>query len=141
MNTIDIDGGTKKQRQLVERVINWCFVKLTPRHKTIHVNVELTKDLPIDGDCSRGGGRNEFDITLYKKLKDDDFLVTIFHEMVHVMQYAKGYMKDLNHDGSTVYWRGYNYSNYQYRRQPWERQAYRMQEILLRDWKKHIGIN
>ena len=74
-------------------------------------------------------------------LKDDDFITTILHEMVHVMQYATGKMKDLNNQGSTVYWRGYNYSNYEYRRQPWERQAYRMQEILLREWKKYVGSN
>ena len=61
--------------------------------------------------------------------------------MVHVMQYATGKMKDLNNEGSTVYWRGYNYTNYEYRRQPWERQAYRLQEILLREWKKYVGSN
>ena len=141
MNTVDVEGGTKKQRRLVENLVNWCYNRLTPRHRTIHVNVELTTDIPIDGECSRGGERNEFDIIVYKKLKDDDFITTILHEMVHVMQYATGKMKDLNNQGSTVYWRGYNYSNYEYRRQPWERQAYRYQEILLREWKKYVGSN
>lgn len=136
MNTVYTEGGTIKQRKLVERLVEWCFTKLTPRHRTITVNVELTKDIDIDGECSTGAERNEFDLVINKKLTGDDFLVTIFHEMVHVMQYAKGIMKDLNQDGTKVYWRGYDYSNYQYRRQPWERQAYRMQEILLRDWKK-----
>ena len=46
MNTVDIEGGTKKQRLLVEKLVNWCFLRLTPRHKTIHVNVELTKAIP-----------------------------------------------------------------------------------------------
>ena len=65
-------------------------------------------------------------------------------EMVHVMQYAKGMLKDKNSAGSEVYWRGYDYSNYEYSRQPWERQAYRMQESLLikyKEWSKNGNRN
>lgn len=141
MNVCYSYGGTENQRQLVEKAVAWCFKRLTPRHSTLCVNVELEDDLDVHGDCSKGGERNEFDISILKTLKGDDFLTTIFHEMVHVMQYAKGYMKDKNSEGTKVYWKGYDYSNYPYSKQPWERQAFRMQEILLKEWKKDVRNN
>ena len=48
----------------------------------------------------------------------------------------KYFVEEMNHMEKK-----YNYSNYEYRRQPWERQAYRLQEILLREWKKYVGSN
>ena len=136
MNVCHVYGGTKKQKKLVEDTISWCFKRLTPRHRTICINVEIQKDFEFHGECSVASGRNEFDMVLRQTLNQEDFLTTIFHEMVHIMQYAKGMMKDRNSDGSKVYWRGYEYTNYPYCRQPWERQAYRMQEILLKEWNK-----
>ena len=126
----------KKTKKISRRYDFLCFKRLTPRHRTICINVEIQKDFEFHGECSVASGRNEFDMVLRQTLNQEDFLTTIFHEMVHIMQYAKGMMKDRNSDGSKVYWRGYEYTNYPYCRQPWERQAYRMQEILLKEWNK-----
>ena len=130
MNVCYVYGGNKKQRQLVEKAVNWCFCRLTPLHQTLVVNVELEDCEDVHGDAIHTG-KNEFDISILKTLKGDDFLTTIFHEMVHVMQYARGHLKD-------EHWKGKDYSQTPYLSQPWERQAYRMQEVLLKEWKKDV---
>ena len=47
-------------------------------------------------------------------------------------------LKDLNKKGSKVWWRGFQYENYDYYKQPWERQAYRKQETVNKAWKKYL---
>ncbi len=56
--------------------------------------------------------------------------VTLAHEMVHVKQIAKGYLKTVN---GVNYWNGRRYSNRtKYLNQPWEIEAFSKQELLFR---------
>ena len=55
----------------------------------------------------------------------DDFLTTIFHEMVHVKQYVrKELFSECNFYGS----------HDEYLNLPWEVEAYKVQEELLEQW-------
>jgi predicted metallopeptidase len=85
----------------------------------------------------------EVEKSLYKK-DLDDFIKTICHEMVHVWQTASKAMKD-SYDGQK-FWKGKNgkyknYTNTIYNHQPWEHQAYSMQDKLLEQFKEYYYGN
>ena len=133
MNDIYIYGGRKKQRELVEDVVNWCIQRLMPRYKTLDIEVNLKKIPDAEGYCLSVTNR-EFQIEIDKTIeKEDDFVTCIIHEMVHVWQYASGVAKA--YCNSKLAWKGRDYTNTPYSKQPWERQAYRMQETLYDEWK------
>ena len=146
-NCVTVEGSTKSKRNLVREVAYFCIEEMLPRFRTLDVEINLIKlkeETNCDGLCSIGNYRNHFEIDIEKGLEGDDLITCVAHEMAHVMQYAKGMLKDKNSAGSEVYWRGYDYSNYEYCRQPWERQAYRMQESLLikyKEWSKNGNRN
>ena len=135
-----VEGGTKKQRRLAEEVASFAWKELFPRINNCYIELHLKKMDGYQGTCEQIDDR-EYELQIDSKQSYEDFVTCIFHEMVHVMQYAKGYMKDKNSEGTKVYWKGYDYSNYPYSKQPWERQAFRMQEILLKEWKKDVRNN
>ena len=75
----------------------------------------------------------EFHDNWISELKDNDFISTVAHEMVHVWQYAT---KQLTQKGCKEFWRGKDYTDEYYSKQPWERQAYRMEESILKEYKR-----
>jgi len=66
----------------------------------------------------------------------EDVIKTVMHEMVHVWQWATGLCKDYA-DGRRM-WKGKDYTDTPYSNQPWERQAYRMQETLFEKWLTEV---
>ncbi len=85
------------------------------------------------------GVTGNYDKTIGMKLdsgmKMRDFLSTLAHEMVHVKQIAKGQFK-MNYDlrRERAFWLGKSIdrSKFRYIDLPWEREAYKLQEILVR---------
>lgn len=77
----------------------------------------------------------EVDANLTKKLSTE----TILHEMVHVKQYAKGELKDLMRYFSLKRWgsRLVDESKIAYDRLPWEKEAYKLEEVLFQKWKEY----
>jgi len=56
--------------------------------------------------------------------------ITLAHEMVHVKQIAKGYLKTMN---GVSYWRGRRYNRRtKYLNRPWEIEAFAKQELIFR---------
>ena len=43
MNYIEINGGKRVERDVVEHVVHWCVQKMMPRIKTLNIEVNLTK--------------------------------------------------------------------------------------------------
>ena len=78
------------------RVVEFCRDELIISNNVI-INVSL-EDLTEDnahGWCVKssdkfGFNSNEYDIELEETLNDDEMLVTLCHEMVHVRQYSQG---------------------------------------------------
>ena len=68
-------------------------------------------------------------------------LSSLAHEMVHVKQYAKGELRDLLSKDNTVVWHGvrksYNDSIEDYISQPWEEEAYGLEEKLKNAFVYH----
>ena len=139
MNLVDITGGTKKQRQLAYEVAEFCIEKLMPRHRTLDITIELNRcaDTGALGYCCVGDHNREFVIEIDNRIYKNDieeFITTLCHEMVHVMQTAKGVMRELSRPRMRMMWKGIDHTDTPYSRQPWERQAFRMQKKLANEF-------
>ena len=139
MNLIDVTGGTKKQRQLAYEVAEFCIEKLMPRHRTLDITIELNRcaDTGAMGYCCVGDHNREFIIEIDNRIYKNDireFITSLCHEMVHVMQTAKGVMREMCRPRMRMGWKGIDHTDTPYSRQPWERQAYRMQENLAAEF-------
>lgn len=152
MNYIKAVGGNKAQRKLAEDVAWYCIYELgLGRYRTLEIEIMLNKclDEGAYGFCYEGENDRDFTIEVdkripkmhYKILKGltgrEAFIETICHEMVHVMQTAKGTLKDRFRGGYKKFWKGIDHTKTPYSKQPWERQAYRMQGKLLKGYLKH----
>ena len=152
MNYVNAVGGTKAQRELAEKIAYFCIGEMMPRLRTLEIEIQLTKclDEGAYGFCYAMETERDFTIEVDKRIdrfkngKDkkcgrDIFIETVCHEMVHVMQTAKGLMVDRVRPARLGYrklWKGKDYSKTPYSKQPWERQAYRMQGPLLKKFKE-----
>lgn len=129
---IFVEGGSRRQRELAFQAASFAWMQLMPRIKKCVVNIELKKLKVYHGTCLDIGDR-DYLIEVDKKLSlGDDFLTTVFHEMVHVKQYVR---KEL-----------YSECNFydtreEYLNLPWEIEAYEMQEVLLERWQNSKIIN
>ena len=123
---IFVDGGSRRQRELTFEAASFAWMKLMPRIRKCVVNIELKNLKGYDGTCFDFGKR-DYHIEINKKLSlTDNFLTTIFHEMVHVKQYVR---KELYSECNFYKTRD------EYLNLPWEVEAYRVQEELLNEWK------
>lgn len=76
----------------------------------------------------------EFIIRINKSLSEDMIIETLAHEMVHVKQDAKGEKVQRNRGGYKVLWKGVDHTKTPYSKQPWEREAYRLESKLVKEY-------
>lgn len=129
MICVDTIGGNKKQRDLVNDVAYWCINKLMPRMKNLDIEIQINnlKDSAV-GYCMMGYDNRNYELEVDKKLDEDEMIVTVCHEMVHVKQYAR---KELTCVGVQSRWKGEAVgSRVQYHNLPWEKEAFKLQDVL-----------
>ena len=159
MNYITCDGGTKFQRDLAVLIVEFCIWELMPRHRTLDLDVQLKPTIfeqnsealcyPTGEDYRPRDFCLEIDSRIWRRNSKrwkrrgarDDFITTVAHEMVHVYQWVSGNLRDRlsnspSREGYRQYWKGKDYTNIAYRKLPYEKEAYRMQERLLKKFKK-----
>ena len=156
-----VNGGTKEQRLLVHNSTGWFCMKFFNRFKSYNIEFDLCKiEGNVQGWCLEID-KNASHIEIDKRLKGDDFITCVLHELVHVKQQFKGELKELN--GKAKKWKDeihiglLNYSNMDkvesekikkialdknvfvsdYMDLPWEIEAYAMQETLLIEWNEN----
>ena len=156
-----VNGGTKEQRQLVHNITGWFCNKFFKRFKSYNIEFDLCK---IEGNVQGWAleiDRNASHIEIDKRLKGDDFITCVLHELVHVKQQFKKELVELN--GKAKRWKDeihigiMNFSDMDkieaekirmmaltkdvfvsdYMELPWEIEAYAMQETLLIEWKEN----
>ena len=156
-----VNGGTKEQRLLVHNITGWFCMKFFNRFKSYNIEFDLCK---IKGNVQGWAmeiDRNASHIEIDKRLKGDDFITCVLHELVHVKQQFKKELVELN--GKAKRWKNEihigltNFSNMDnieaekikkialskdifvsdYMDLPWEIEAYAMQESLLIEWKEN----
>ena len=134
---IVVSGGRAKQRQIVNRAAEFAWKYLMPRVKNCFVDIEIKKIKDAQGYCVESNDRI-FEIEIDQRLKGDDLLTCVFHEMVHVKQGIRGELKDVSYIATK--WKGEEYLNLIYDvEHPWEEEAYRLQEVILEAWNTRSG--
>ena len=141
MNYINVIGSTKKKRALAESVVIFCISELMPRMRTLDVELTLKniKTERIVGWCYEGDGNRDFYIDVEKTLDDEEMVETVCHEMVHVWQGATRKMKDLTF-GRKMYMGKIYDDTTAYEDEPWEIEAYEMQDKLLEKFKEEYVL-
>ena len=141
MNYINVIGSTKKKRALAESAVIFCINELMPRMKTLDIELTLKnlKNQQFVGWCHEGDGNRDFYIDVEKTLDDEEMVETVCHEMVHVWQGATRKMKDMTH-GRKMYMGKIYDDTTAYEDEPWEIEAYAMQDCLLEKFKEEYVI-
>ena len=109
--------------------------------KNIYLEIYLKRDLDVLGYCSFTNlddpRPRDFEIELLNKVPLNELLQTLAHEMVHVKQYAKGELKDVNGSGVRFRWAKKVYEDAEYTEQPWEIEAFAKEVELYREYKRY----
>ena len=132
MEIIFANRVSKRKRDLITRAAEFTKRELFPRTKDVIVEFTMVKDLNeqegVFGDVFESDHR-WFDIRLDEDMDDIELVSTVIHEMVHVKQYAKNEMKQL--DGfKTRYNRKVYDKDVSYQDRPWEQEATDLENLL-----------
>jgi hypothetical protein len=106
--------------------------------KNIYLDIKLTKNLKkkegaygychiVDDSLARP---REFMIELDASMryKFDQILTWLAHEMVHLKQFVRGELCD--YESGRVQWKSRTFGRVHYDDQPWEKEAYRLEDEL-----------
>ena len=133
---ISVNGRIAKKKQ-VQNFIFDVLEHLMPRLKrnvSIDVNIVTRCDKQHYALCL--GDKNSVEIELARgscetKFSLDEMMLNLAHELVHAKQFIKGELHpNLNR------WKSLDYSNTAYSRQPWEKEAYLLEDKLLETYWK-----
>lgn len=132
---ITIKGGSKSEKRLIKSVSKFIQENYFPRRKSVKIEFKVTRMLSYgdsySGICYRQDKANEFEILIDRSLLLKDFIKVIIHEMIHVKQYLLRELVDRKiKDSYKTYWKGVDYTSAKYNQQPWEIEAYQLQEDL-----------
>jgi hypothetical protein len=125
---IDAFGGTRYRRKLAEAVCHFCISQMLPRIRTMDIMIDLMPtdefEEGIKGYCFALGSR-EFKMEICNNQTEDEFIKSICHEMVHIKQFIREEFVEEVMDYETIA---------EYFNQPSEKEAYRMEEELYKEW-------
>ena len=128
MNVVSVWGVDDAKCELIERVAYFCIDELLPRITTLDICIDTDiGDENADGFCLANSKR-EFEIFIDGELEGDDLITAVAHEMVHVAQTAQG---RLPVNGRESYKTVEEYLDLWF-----EKEAYKLQEILLTKFKE-----
>jgi len=141
-NTIKVSGGLAKQRVIAEHVAAHCITTLLPRHRSLWIEIDfrnLSEDNVL-GYCYQND-HNFYTLEIDKIQKVYDLILTTCHEMVHVKQGVRG---ELTEKHLRQFWKGKehrdtNSNSSMGPKQPWEREAWDMQEELAHSFIRDTG--
>jgi hypothetical protein len=123
---VDVLCKCSTKRELTHDVIQYCYNKLIPTDD-INVIVHL-RSQQLSGWCQHNH-TNNFTVSINEQLSYNDLIKTICHEMVHVKQGIKNELEPYVNKYYRI-WKGTKYNTlYQY--QPWEVEAYFLEEKLF----------
>jgi len=138
MPTVLIDGQIKgKASGIIDvYVFNLCKSLGISRMRSKLIQIYFVSDqegqLGNAWGCSKEGYA-EINIARKSqgtKVSYKEMMQTLAHEMVHVKQYFRN---ELDGTGMKFKWKGRNANGYQYENQPWEREAFKREEVLYNE--------
>ena len=131
MNIIDCHGSDWKHNDYIESIVEFCIEQLMPRFTTLDIFIQLGQH-DSQGGCVAIDKRT-FELEIDDEICDDELITCVMHEMVHVWQHATSKLKEKN---GRTFWYNTDLTDLPYLNQPWEKQAYEMQETLLEKWNE-----
>lgn len=140
MNIVEVRGGQKWQRDLVDKTVCYMVNKFFPRHKTLDILVEIVKmNSDAVGFCMHQDRKREFMIEVSKDLGIVEMVTTVVHEMIHVKQWVRNEMDDGITNGRARWKTKTIPFDTDYYDLPWEKEAYRLQDQYAKEiWE--LGI-
>lgn len=143
MYSISFRNAPKGNLKALRSATNWALERLLGKRiaETVDVRVKfvdnlLSKELTY-GDLEDHGDRfytiridNGGSLTRLQVFR------TLMHELVHLKQYVKGELHDYCYNINMVRWKRskIDVMKTDYINQPWEKEAYKMQKILTKQW-------
>ena len=127
--------GYNYSHRRCEGIVLWFVAKYLPRHKIdIIVNHRGLLREGVFGWCTvldSDSRPRDFEIELHNRMDVDHYAQTLLHELWHVYQHVKGYLKDKR--GKRL-WRGIDHTETDYSDQPWEIEAQQMEIKLFEEY-------
>lgn len=135
MINVDITGQIARKND----IINYIGDVIYHLHPKLKNNVDLDLSIVTDqyeegnytyATCS--GSKRQIDIILNrvdetsKKFTHDQMMLNLAHELVHAKQFLKGELSP-----KLASWKKKNHRKTPYSRQPWEKEAYKLEEQLF----------
>lgn len=141
---IEYSGFCKKQNKILDEAVPFFAEKLIGSRTLSVLELSFIRtDMEECGGCeyeTTNINPRSFVIEISKKVKGDEFIKTIAHELVHVKQYVTGELKERYKPNFHILW--YNnvanitQSTYYY--SPWEVEARELEEKLFDLFKNRI---
>jgi hypothetical protein len=155
-NTADIrvTGGNAKKRNMVKKAARWMLGYTLGTRLANNICLTITLEEGLKNTRFYGSviweddnlRPRSFDMELCNYLKDRMLYRVLAHEIVHIRQYATGDLKDLTTHAEYCKWKNKmvlaeGRGSGSYFDFPWEIEARRDQEIILREWKQTHGYH
>tara|TARA_R100000426_G_C4800046_1_gene102165 strand:+ start:57 stop:446 length:390 start_codon:yes stop_codon:yes gene_type:complete len=86
-------------RELVNSVVHWFLGryalnrKSADQNRILNINLKTSKTMKCWGECSEGENGIDYNIDIATDQSLRDFIATLMHEMVHVLQWERGSWK------------------------------------------------
>ena len=132
-------SGYKYSHKRCCDIVGWFAETYIPNHK-IFVNVDH-KGLIREGVFGWAWvvppdhRPREFEVEIHNRLTPQDYTSTLLHELWHVYQHVTGQLKDKY---NKRYWKGIDHSETDYKDQPWEVEAHRMEKVLVKEYNRYL---
>ena len=132
-------SGYNYSKKRCTSIVNWFMDKYLPNHK-IFVNVDH-KGILREGVFGWAWvvppdhRPREFEVEIHNRLTPQDYTSTLLHELWHVYQHVTGQLKDKY---NKRYWKGIDHSETDYEDQPWEKEAHKMEKVLVKEYNRYL---
>ena len=134
MLSLEMSGYNYSKKRCGD-VVNWFIEKHLPNHK-IQIAVHhrgLMREGVYGWICVTDFDwrPRAFEIEMHNQMDPDHYIRTLLHELWHLYQHVTGALKDKR---GKRYWRGIDFTDTDYSEQPWEVQAFQMEDVLYDEY-------
>jgi hypothetical protein len=138
-----IYGVQGELRQTLRSFSKWLGTRLLGERLAPNVSVTVIvskfegEDKGFHGFVEYQGNNvrpREFIIRMNKNMDRELMIETLAHEMVHVKQDVRGEKQERYKGGYKLLWKGKDHTKTPYSKQPWEREAYRLEKKLVKEY-------
>ena len=132
-------SGYKYSHKRCCDIVSWFAETYLPNHK-IFINVDH-KGLLREGVFGWAWvvppdhRPREFEVEIHNRLSVELYTETLLHELWHVYQHVTGQLKDKY---NKRYWKGIDHSETDYDDQPWEKEAHKMEKVLVKEYNSFL---